>query len=352
MVKETAISVEVSQLERFIRALFEASGLSSQHSQMVFTSILYAEQRGMPSHGLIRVPYYLQRLKKGGINARPRIEVLEQDHACALMDGDRAMGQVSGTLAMEKAISLATEYNVGAVSLRRGSHFGAAGYFSAMAVEKDYIGVAISNTAANMAPTGSSELVIGNSPVSIAVPSSGEFPLVLDIALSVSSQGRIMVAREQGEPIPSGLALDAQGRPTTDPAEALAGSLLPVGGYKGYGMALMADILCGVLAGGSFGTKVGSLIKGDMSKPTDKSFFFLALKVDAFCPPSEFKDRVADYVRLIKASKLASGTTEVLVAGEKEWRNYQANKNEPVSMEPNVYGTLKEVAASLGVEPC
>ena len=241
---------------------------------------------------------------------------------------------------------------MGAVALRRGSHFGAAGYYSAMAVEKDCIGIAISNTAAMMAPTGGSESMIGNNPISIAVPSSGDFPLVLDIALSISSQGKFMVAREQGKLIPPGLALDPNGKPTNDPTAALAGTVLPVGGYKGYGLAFVADLLCGILAGGSFGPQVGSLIKGDESKPTDKSFFFLALKVKAFCPLSEFKDRVADYVRLIKASKLASGSTEIFVPGEKEWRHYQANKNKPIMIGPKVYGTLNEVAKSLGVKPC
>ena len=349
MVKAKTIPLEEGKLERFIRELFEASGLSSRHSQIVFSSILYAERRGLSSHGLIRVPHYLRRLEKGGICARPRIRVLQENSASALMDGDRAMGQISGTMAMKKAVNLAKTYNVGVVSLRRGSHFGAAGYFSSMAAEKNYIGIALSNTSAIMAPTGGRQAVIGNNPISVAVPSAGRFPLVLDFALSISAQGKIEVARAQGKAIPLNVALDPRGRPTTDPTEALAGTVLPAGGYKGYGSALMVDILCGVLAGGSFGPQVGSLIKGDDSKPTDKSFFFLALKISAFCPLREFKRRVADYVELIKTSQPASGAKEIFVPGEIEWRHDQENLDKPIMIEPKVYEALIAKAEGLGV---
>lgn len=342
---------EINKIRTFISALFKAAGVNSRDSSHIMSSLLYAEQRGIFSHGLIRIPYYIQRIEKGGINANPRIQTFMEKKACAIINGDNAMGQVSGTSGMRKAVSLACKYNVGVVSVQRGSHFGAASYFSSMALKRNYIGVAVSNASAVMAPTGGKKALIGNNPISVAVPSSSQFPIILDMALSSAALGKFLVARQQKKSIPPGLAIDCHGKPTTDPDEALSGTVLPMGGYKGYGLALIADIFCGVLAGTSFGPQVGSLLKGDGSRPTDNSFFFLALNIGAFIPVRRFKERIAQYVQLIKTSPPAYDSEGVFLPGEKEWQYYIKNKNRAIAVDKKLYKDLNILAKRFKIKP-
>lgn len=337
----------VDRVAAFVTELFHKIGLRKKDARLVSDSLLYAEQRGIRSHGLIRIPYYARRIIKGGTNARPRMKIIKESGACALIDGDDGMGQVSGAFAMKAAMRLAGRYGVSHVCVRNGGHFGAAGYFTTMASAKNLIGIATSNTSAVMAPTGGTKRMVGNNPLSVAVPCAGDYPIVLDMAMSVSSLGKSVVAAQRGDPIPAGWALDENGKPTTDPQAALAGSALPFGGYKGYGLALMLDILGGVLSGGAFGPDVGSLLSGDPATANGNAFAFLAIKPGSFMPVREFKKRVTRMADRIRRSPRSAGTKRIYLPGEIEYLHYHKNRDKPITISNRLAAELNDIVPSL-----
>src|SRR5215207_2396152 len=233
--------------------------------------------QGVHSHGVIRVPTYVGQLRAGKINARPSIEVVEDHGGQVVMDGDNGLGQLTAFRANELAIQRGKEHGLAAVALRRSTHCGAMAYYAIRARQHDLIGLAITNAGMNMTPTGGTAKIIGNNPFAMAVPTTRAWPMVLDMATSVVAGGKLDVARSKAESIPLGWARDKDGNPTTDPVAARAGALEPVGGYKGYGMAVMLDVLAGVLSGGRFGGMLGTDDgQGGMAQ------FFMTIDVQRF----------------------------------------------------------------------
>jgi len=336
-----------TELETAISEIFEGAGVRTEDSRVTAANLVCAEQMGILSHGLIRVSAYVSRLLKGGINPRPQVGIVRQEGAVAVVDGDNGLGQISAAFAMGAAIRIADESGVGFVHVRNGSHFGMAGFYSLMASDQDMIGFASSNTSAVMAPTGGRERMVGNNPISIAIPSSGPFPILVDMAISVTALGKFLVAAQNGESIPLGWALDRNGVPTQDPSEALKGSVLPIAGYKGYGLALVVDVLTGLLADGNFGPAVGSLISGDPASPNGNSFAFLALDPARFLDRSRFKDLVLAMTTALKASQRAEGIDEILLPGEREFKSRQRAAASGPSINESVRQQLLELSRKL-----
>ena len=249
---------KADDLRKFAREVLTRVGVPSDHAAMTANSLVEADQRGVHTHGLAYLPVYVQRLMAGGINPAPAIRLVSERPSTALIDGDNGLGQVVGVQAIQLAINKAREHGAGLVGVRNSNHFGAAAHYAMAAAREGMIGLAMSNIGPTMAPWGGITPCYGNNPISYAVP-TGEAAIVLDMATSVVSRGRISAAAARGETIPLGWACDREGRPTQDPNLALEGLLLPVGGYKGYGIALLIDILSGVLTGGAFGQGVGNL---------------------------------------------------------------------------------------------
>lgn len=228
------ILVHHTDLLRFVTALFEKAGLSAEHAAFFAASLVDINLWGIDSHGVLRVPIYIKRLKSGACNPRPNIKTIKSAITLEVLDGDDGPGQVVGYAAMKRAIELARTYNIGMVGAIRSNHFGAAGTFTRLAAEQGMLGVAMTNVVQNVVAPGGSKPIIGNNPFSIAVPTYGEFPFVLDISLSAVSGGKILLASKKGEKIPLDWATDTNGRPTDDPDMASKASCCLPPATKGW----------------------------------------------------------------------------------------------------------------------
>jgi len=335
-------------LERFIRDVLIKAGVGERDAINVARCLAAADLRGIDSHGVIRLPVYLQRLEKGFIETRTRLEVVAESPSTALLDANNGWGATAGAEAMKMAVAKARETGVGVVAVRNSNHFGIAAHYALMAVRDDMIGLALTNSSPSMAPWGGNAKLLGTNPICIAVPTGGKWPLVYDGATSTVARGRLVVARERKQAIPPDWALDPKGQPTTDPEVGLLGTLMPLGGYKGYGLALMVDVLCGVLTGAAFGPEVGQLSRPD--RPQEVGHFFAAVDISRFLPVEEFKHRVDQLAREMKEAPRRAGVAEIFLPGEIEFRQQEVRERDGIPIDIPVWKKMEEIAWSYGVE--
>ncbi|CAG7972013.1 unnamed protein product [Penicillium salamii] len=303
---------------KFAAELLEKAGLSQEDAKSMSDCLVLADVRGVDTHGLARLPQYLERVHKGRVNARPNFKLTEKTPVVAHLDGDNGFGFVVATRAMEEAIKRAEIYGIGMVTANHSNHFGMAATYVLQALEKDMISLVFTNSAKQMPPFGGKETLLGISPFAAGAPSKNEVPYILDMAPSVVAKGKIRKAARRGESIPLGWALDKDGNPTTDADVALDGSMAPIGGPKGSGIAILMDIMSGVLAGAAFGGEVGDQYKD--TKPQDVGHSFIALKPDVFLSTDDFKARMDTLVQRVHGITPAPGFNEVLFPGEPEHR--------------------------------
>ncbi len=268
----------------------------------------------------------------------------------AILYGGHGAGQVVGSRAMAEAIALARETGVGCVAATESNHFGIAAYFTMQALLHDMIGLAVSHSDSLMAPYGAAKAFLGSNPISVAIPTGDEEPLVLDMATTVAAMGKVTSAMAMGESIPPGWAIDAAGNPTTDPAQALEGALLPIGTYKGYGLALVIEMLSALLAGSPFGPHIPIPFK--ITEIQNLGHFFAALDLRRFVDPVAFKARMDQMIREIKALPLAPGFLEILVAGEPEARCRKARLRDGIPLTPEALQVLREYGFTGGDTSC
>src|SRR5688572_30634809 len=279
---ETTVPVE--QLLEFCVACFEKVGLSPMDARLTADNLIFANLRGVDSHGVIRLKIYVDRLRAGGFKANVRPQIVCEQESSALIDAQHGVGQVAASAAMKLAIDKAAKTGMAVVSVRNSNHFGASACYALRAVERGMIGFVATNAGPTMAPTGGREARLGNNAFAIAVPAGNSPPLVLDMATGAAAWGKIFVAQQEKKRIPTTWALDKHGVPTDDPnAAAHQGLIQPFGGYKGYGLSLLIDILTGVLSGGGFSTHVRTLYK-EIETPAAIAHTCAALRVEAFLP--------------------------------------------------------------------
>ena len=272
---------------------------------------MWTSLRGTDSHGVARLPVYIERLRAGVLNARPRPSVLRRDGAVAVVDGDQGPGQVAAVFATDVSIELAREHGAGVVVVRRSAHFGAAAYYAMRAAEQGLVAMAMTNTEPLVIPYGGAEPALGTNPICLAAPAAGGV-FNLDMATSQVAMNRVWNARDEGRPIPEGWGVDAEGRTTTDAAAVVSG--MPLGGYKGYGLALMVEVLCGVLAGAGVREGVGELY-GGATAPQDTGHFHLAIDPERTVGRDRFAAVLEGLLGELRAIPPAPGFDEVLVAG-------------------------------------
>ena len=337
-----------SRLKEFCSALLEKTGIPSGDADLIAEALIRANLRGVDSHGVIRVPIYVKRLKKGLVNPTPKIAILRETPATAVMDGNNGFGQVIATRAMELAITKAGKVGVGLVGIRNSTHFGAAAFFSMMALKHEMIGIVFANSYATVAPWGGRAPYFGTNPMSIAVPAGKELPVVLDMATSVAALGKILLAAQKGEPIPAGWAISPDGEVTTDAAKALNGALLPFGGPKGSAISLLIDVVAGLLTGAAFGTHVGDLYK-NMERPQNVGQMMGAINIGCFSDGNEFKNRMDTMIRELKSVPPAKGVSEVLLPGEIEARTHQRREAEGIPLNPTMIAELYQLGEEYGV---
>jgi L-2-hydroxycarboxylate dehydrogenase (NAD+) len=356
--------IEPSALRAFVANLLRQVNVPDGEAEITADVLVAADLRGIDSHGVARTRRYVQGLRDGVMKARPDIRVVHQTAVTALVDGDGGLGQVVGVKAMNLAVEKAMQSGAGFVAVRNSNHYGIAGYYSMMALERDLIGISMTNSAPLVVPTFGKDAVLGTNPLSVAVPTGRERPVVLDMATSVVTRGKLEESERHGEPLLKGWATDSSGLDTTKPDEVLrnlkerlGGGILPLGGageelggHKGYGLALLVDILCGVLSGAGYAGSVYARDESGHPLPANIGHFFGALRIDAFRPLAGLRDSMDDLIRILRNSAKAEGQDRIFIHGEKEWEAADERKRLGIPLHPKVVRDLRALAEELGVE--
>ena len=334
------------KLTAFAAACLEQLGLAGQDAGLVAETLVAANLRGVDSHGIVRLPHYAARLRNGTVKARPDIRVRRTGASSAMVEGDAGMGQLVAVRAMREAIALAKESGAGAVGARNSSHCGACAYFVEIAVAQGMVGIALTHTDSIMVPPGMKHIFLGSNPIAFGAPAGKEPPLIIDMSTTHAAWGKVIVARQEGKPIPPDWGLDASGRPTTDPNQVVG--LAPTGGHKGFALALMIEILCAQLTGVPFAQHVTRMY-GALDKPRNLGHFMLALDVARFTDPAAFRSQIDLFVREIRAQEAADVARPPLAPGDPE-RAYAAERSKNgVPLGEGVLSELNALGAKLGV---
>ena len=313
---ETDRRVDSDDLRRTVTDIFAACGMSGEDAGLLAETLVHADLRGVHSHGTLRVPDYVKKLTKDGVNPRGRPRIVGGRGAAIVIEADNSMGQIAGTFAMEAAISGARDHGLAFAAVRGSNHCGAMDWYTLMAARADMVGLAGTNALPTMAPWGGAEKIVGINPLSVAFPANRSKPFVLDIAFGATAHGKIRVYHQKGSPIPEGWAFDKNGRPTTDAAAALEGLIQPIGGHKGIGLGMAVGMLSSLLSGAAYGTESGTMIDG-ANVGTD-GHFFMAINVAAFGDAGDFKRRVDGIVAEVHGSRRGPDADRLLVPGEVE----------------------------------
>lgn len=337
-----------SDVEAFAARLLSRLGAPVADAGIVARCLVRADLRGIETHGIARLPIYVERIERGLINPSPTITPRRVAHAAVLVDGQDGLGFVCATRAMAEAIAIARDSGIGLAAVRRSTHFGIAANYVLQAVEAGLVSIVFTNASKAMPPWGGRFPLLGTSPLAAGAPGGQRGDFVLDMATSVAARGKLRRAKARGETIPPGYALDAEGRPTTDPAEGLKGYVLPVGGPKGSGIALMMDILGGVISGAAFGGDVGNQYV-DFDRPQNVGHFILAMKPDLFIPREDYEARMDALIERIKSCPPADGFDEVMVSGEPEANTEAERLGTGIPYSPTELTPLRALADKYGV---
>jgi LDH2 family malate/lactate/ureidoglycolate dehydrogenase len=340
-------SISAAKLREFVARLFVAAGIPAAAAADVAGGLVEADLEGLPSHGVMLIDMYIARLRAGSVSRHTSATVVSDKKGAVVLDAGHALGQLTGTQAMTYAIDKARQFAAGIVSVRHGFHFGVAGRYAMQAAEAGCIGIAMCNTRPLMPAPGGAERAVGNNPIAIALPTEGRIPIVLDMATSEAAMGKIRMAEKAKEKIPPTWAVTAEGMPTTNPTEAIAGMLLPSGGAKGFGLSFLIDLLCGLLSQGATGSQVRPLY-GDFAIPYDCSHLFIAIDVGHFCELEWFRSHAAAAAERIRVGQRALGVEQLFTPGEPEWRRRELSGGY-VQLEPSVVEMLMRYAQQFGI---
>lgn len=344
------IAFRAEELRRFGEDCLVARGLSEADARRVADGLVEADLRGVSSHGVSRVPIYCERLRRGLVNPAPHITATRKTPVTVLVDGDDGMGFVVAHRAMNEAIAMARESGLGLAVAKRSTHYGMAALYVLQAMEADMISLVFTNSSPALPVWGGRSKLLGSAPLAAGAPGGRMGPYVLDMAMTVIARGKIRLAAQRGEPIPTGLALDSEGRPTTDPAKAFEGVCLPFGGHKGAGLAMLMDILGGVFTGAAFaGDVVNPYL--DFSGVQNVGHFFLAIRPDLFMSMEDYRARMDTLVERVKACPRAEGFDEILMPGEPEARTRAARLETGIPLTADVVDALVGEASKSDVRP-
>lgn len=333
--------IKQEHMKKFCFKVFQAIGLDTNSAHIVSENLVEAELRGVRSHGIAKVKDYTEALRKRTFNSKPNIKIINEAASILSIDGDFGMGAVTGKWAMEKCIEKAKETGIACATVSKGTHFGMAAFYSMMALKSDMIGIALCNSGNIMTVYGGVSRALGTNPISIAVPANKELPLVFDAATSEAAFNKILFAHIEGKDIPLGWALDEHGKATTKASEALKGSVIPFGGYKGSGLAIMFNIFSAVLNGAFLQGKQDFINKGEHSNGV--GFFFSAIDIEKFQDIELFKNSIDSFISDLKSSKLSENTEKIYVPGELEYLRKEENLKNGVLIGPGVLNDLKKI---------
>jgi len=305
--------------------------------------LVLGELFGIGTHGVSRIESYGERLDLGGIKARPDIRIEAVAPTIMKVDGDNGVGPLVGMRALEAAMGMARDFGVGIAFARASNHFGPVGPYSFIAAEAGFASIIGSNSTTTIAPWGGKDARLGNSPVGFGVPNPGGEPIILDMAASVVARAKIRDALKRGDAIPPTWATDRDGRPTTDPKAALDGFLLPIGGHKGYGLALVVDLFAGLLSGAAYLTHVKSW-SDNPELPQDLGHFFFVIDAGRLGPPQWLAERMQDFIAILHATPPADADRPVLVPGEIEMRKLARQRRDGITIDATLLAKLESFA--------
>lgn len=305
-------------LRAWTARVFERAGVPQEDARIAADVLVSADVRGVDTHGVALVPLKLKQIRAGALNPAAQIRIEQGQGAFVRMDGDNGIGMVVGVHAMREAITRAREQGMACVTVRRSNHFAMAAYYSMLASAQNMIGISMTNTNPGMPPFGSKTPYLGSNPIAFAAPGPAGEEVVLDMATSQVAWGKIAQAARQGKEIPLNWAADRDGNPTSDPGEARM--VMPLGGYKGYALAMMVDILSGVLSGAAFGGHV-AFDSTEPYQPQNAGHFFAAIDIAKIMPMDEFQLRLGQMVAEIHSGERAANVERIYVPGGNRTRN-------------------------------
>ncbi len=343
------------KLRAFSARALAKVGVTREDAEITAKILVDTDLRGIESHGVAHLaPFYIRRIRDGLINVKPNIKISSRSKATAVMDGDRALGFVVGYRAMLEAISRAEATGAGFVAVRNSTHYGAGSSYALMALAHGMVGISLSTGGRDAMVPGSQGKAMGINVISVAIPSHEEAPFVLDMATTVVAAGKVEIALRKGLPIPEGWAVDSEGKPITDPKRyyEARGAMLPLGGtpehgvYKGFGLAVMVDILSSILSG----SVASPQLLGEPGSTGRCNHFFGALKVDGFIPLDDFRQAMDELVRFYHGLPKAPGIQRIYLAGEAEYEVEKERRRSGIPLDPVVVNSLKELAKELSIE--
>jgi len=346
-----AARVPADRLRPFITRTLEAVGLPPGDAAGVAELMTLADLNGADGHGVFRLPQYTRRIRNKGINVRPDIRVVSERAAMALVDGDNGMGHLVMRFAAETAIRKARTAGVAWVGVRQSNHAGPASLYAAMPLTHDMVGLyfAVGN-ANHLPPWGGIDMLLSTNPLAVAVPTKDEPPIVLDMATTVAAYGKVKTKAQRGESMPEGWMMDRQGKPLTDPKRADDGFLVPIGGYKGYGLALVIGLLAGTLNGAAMARETVDFNKDEVTV-TNTGQAIMAIDISAFGPVAEFKARVDDVARQMRGSARLPGVERIWLPGEQSQAKRAERTAKGIPLPAPLRAQLDKLAAELGISP-
>ncbi len=338
----------VEDLTEICVRLLKALGATGEEANIIASQLIEANLRGQDGHGVLMLPYYARQVLEGKFQLGVDITVIRETPSLALINGNWGFGQVIASKAMELAISKAETQNISLVGIFNCNHIGLVAHYPMMALKHDMIGITLCNSGPQVAPYGGRVRKMGTNPISIAIPSKKENPIVLDMATSIVAAGKVRAKSAQGEPTPDGWIIDGNGKPTVDPeiflkgdrGEPGGGMLLPLGGYKGFGLSIIVDLLCGALM--EAGCSSTDLQRGN-------GVVMSAIKINSFTAIERFTDRVDALIRSLKSTPTAPGYDEIFMPGELEFRAYKQRRKAGIEIDGQTWRNLESLAKELDV---
>lgn len=346
---QTDREVAKDDLSAVVTAIFAACGMDENDAALLAETLVASDLRGVHSHGVLRVPDYVGKLVREGVDPKGRPQIVSRRGGAIVVDGGNSMGQIGGTFAMDAAIAAARETGIAFAAVRGSNHCGALDWYTLRAAEAGMVGLAGTNALPTMAPLGGVGKIVGINPLSIAMPGERHKPFVLDFAFGATAHGKIRVYHQKGAPIPEGWAFDADGNPTTDAGKAMEGLIQPIGGHKGVALGMAIGMLSSLLSGAAYGTELGNMVDGP--RPGLDGQFFAAIDIAAFTEPATFSGRVDAAIDQVHSSDRRDGVDRLLVPGEIEAELASDFERTGIPLAAETINDILAAAEELGVDP-